>query len=596
MNLIKEFLEASNLHGLVYISKAESKWAKVLWTVSVVISFSIAGLLINESYTGWKTHPVSSVISTHPVRDLKFPNVTVCPPKVTNTALNYDLVNLEALFSAAEKDELTKEIKKTFFEKETQAYVKTLCDIVNEENMINVYKGFQDLPKHMGDTGYSVRLFGQKGEIFAKHSDKYNAINYILEFPENLEQHIGETGRLAVDIILDSDSGTLEYREGPKFWAPVWDGIGKSWQVAANYCKEMGGKLPTITTSQENRDLLATLNTNKALRFWLGGRNVDVTNNNWTWVDGMEWGFKDWYHSNDSNEAQPNARQNQCLYLYWGAGGTSDGTWYGQDCDKGYTGYKVMSYVCEFEVERITGKKKTLTYQKNDLPKDSLHFLWTSLNDKKNETETHESRTALSLKWRIENKFPNLELVSTKLNGNVETPNFGGKFEEEFYLADRANTLTLDLPRDIDNTLGDRKLVIHIKVDTEVIEVWREAVLYSDGPTFKFYPERKTWEEAAKTCVDAGTHLAPMLNWREREEMLAFNEKQLWIGGAFNDSDSGWSWVDGEAWEATWWVTEKMTFQKKNQQTQSSYSMNQVFRVIIVPEQNSPSLAKEKLE
>ena len=112
MNLIKEFLEASNLHGLVYISKAESKWAKVLWTVSVVISFSLAGLLINESYTGWKTHPVSSVISTHPVRDLKFPNVTVCPPKVTNTALNYDLVNLEALFSAAEKDELTKEIKK----------------------------------------------------------------------------------------------------------------------------------------------------------------------------------------------------------------------------------------------------------------------------------------------------------------------------------------------------------------------------------------------------------------------------------------------------------------------------------------------------
>ena len=99
MNPIREFLEASNLHGLVHISKAESMWGKVLWIFSVVISFSAAGFLINNSFKGWRDQPVSSVISTHPIKDLKFPNVTVCPPKSTNTALNYDLFNLENFFN-----------------------------------------------------------------------------------------------------------------------------------------------------------------------------------------------------------------------------------------------------------------------------------------------------------------------------------------------------------------------------------------------------------------------------------------------------------------------------------------------------------------
>ena len=89
---IREFLETSTLHGLAYISKAESFWGKVLWAVSVIVSFSLAGILIKQSFTDWSTQPVSTVITTHPINDLKFPNVTVCPPKGTNTALNYDLL------------------------------------------------------------------------------------------------------------------------------------------------------------------------------------------------------------------------------------------------------------------------------------------------------------------------------------------------------------------------------------------------------------------------------------------------------------------------------------------------------------------------
>ena len=71
---IREFLETSTLHGLVYISKAKSVLGKVLWAVSVVVSFCIASVLIYDSFADWSAQPVSTIISTHPIKDLKFPN------------------------------------------------------------------------------------------------------------------------------------------------------------------------------------------------------------------------------------------------------------------------------------------------------------------------------------------------------------------------------------------------------------------------------------------------------------------------------------------------------------------------------------------
>ena len=123
---VREFLETSTLHGLVYISKAETIWGKILWSISVLVSFSLAGLLIQQSFADWSAHPVSSVISTHPIENLKFPNVTVCPPKGTNTALNYDLVKLKSSFTPSEQEAINKNINEIFSEKETSLYIKTL--------------------------------------------------------------------------------------------------------------------------------------------------------------------------------------------------------------------------------------------------------------------------------------------------------------------------------------------------------------------------------------------------------------------------------------------------------------------------------------
>ena len=107
LTTLREFLESSTIHGLVYISTAkvgvresglfnddclQTKTGKLLWFLIVCIGFMVASYLINSSYVDWQKSPVSTTITTHPLSDLPFPTVTVCPPKGSNTALNYDLM------------------------------------------------------------------------------------------------------------------------------------------------------------------------------------------------------------------------------------------------------------------------------------------------------------------------------------------------------------------------------------------------------------------------------------------------------------------------------------------------------------------------
>ena len=93
MGVIKQFLENSTVHGLSHIALSKS-FSKVLWSLVVVSGFSVAGLLIYQSFQSWESSPVTTTIETRPISELKFPKITVCPPKNTYTNLNFDLVIL----------------------------------------------------------------------------------------------------------------------------------------------------------------------------------------------------------------------------------------------------------------------------------------------------------------------------------------------------------------------------------------------------------------------------------------------------------------------------------------------------------------------
>ena len=91
MEGVRDFLESSTIHGLNYISTTE-KYSRFFWVIIVASGFTVAGLLINESFQSWSQSPVKTTIETLPISDITFPKVTVCPPKNTFTNLNHELV------------------------------------------------------------------------------------------------------------------------------------------------------------------------------------------------------------------------------------------------------------------------------------------------------------------------------------------------------------------------------------------------------------------------------------------------------------------------------------------------------------------------
>ena len=65
----REFLESSTIHGLVHISTAKSKAARAAWVTIVVACFATATYMITGSYKEWQESPVSTTITTHPIKD-----------------------------------------------------------------------------------------------------------------------------------------------------------------------------------------------------------------------------------------------------------------------------------------------------------------------------------------------------------------------------------------------------------------------------------------------------------------------------------------------------------------------------------------------
>ena len=92
---VREFLESSTIHGLAHISTGKTLLVKALWVIIVITSFCIGVSLIVKSYQSWDLSPIITSVETQPISAVNFPEITVCPPMGTNTALNLDLLAAE---------------------------------------------------------------------------------------------------------------------------------------------------------------------------------------------------------------------------------------------------------------------------------------------------------------------------------------------------------------------------------------------------------------------------------------------------------------------------------------------------------------------
>ena len=168
---MQEFLSNSTIHGLAHINGAKSWTAKVAWIVIVTTGFTVAAYLITIAYEGWTDSPVSTVITTHPISDLEFPEVTVCPPKSSNTVLNqaFKKVTDEELAPGLKK-RLESLIQNKFFVDPSKAFAKSMAQIMNLWSLKDIQNRNIQFPEKVGDSIYfQVNIYSRTVDKICRH-------------------------------------------------------------------------------------------------------------------------------------------------------------------------------------------------------------------------------------------------------------------------------------------------------------------------------------------------------------------------------------------------------------------------------------------
>ena len=153
----RDFLESSTVHGLVYISTAKSKAARIAWATIVVACFAIAFYMITSSYKEWQESPVSTTITTYPITELKFPTVTVCPPRGSNTALNNLMEKVKDVnFDKREKQDLLDISKEVFLEIPSKRQGELFNKLLTTDNIRSIANGQASMPEFDEDEGVII--------------------------------------------------------------------------------------------------------------------------------------------------------------------------------------------------------------------------------------------------------------------------------------------------------------------------------------------------------------------------------------------------------------------------------------------------------
>ena len=142
MDGLREFLESSTIHGLVYISTARAFLVKCFWFLVVVFGTSASVYLIYESFVDWNNSPIGTSEETLSIKDITFPKITVCPPKGTHTALNRFLKeHSEKPLELEKRKQLKKDALKLIEERESWEIMMDNLQYREENRFRNWYEG-----------------------------------------------------------------------------------------------------------------------------------------------------------------------------------------------------------------------------------------------------------------------------------------------------------------------------------------------------------------------------------------------------------------------------------------------------------------------
>ena len=536
---INEFLESSTVHGLAHISSAKSRAARVAWFAIVLACFAIAIHMITSSYKEWQESPVSTTITTHPITELDFPTVTVCPPRGSNTALNHLVGKVKDVnFDEKERQELKDISWETFVEIPNKKRAKDIVELLNTENIRSLIKKKASFPEdedHKTITlksselqgsfrtpGFRDPRFKYKGDFYSR----YKTIHYLIDLPENIEDLIGE-GTLVVSAQIEGEGSLKLQKNRLQLYKKEL-----SMQDAEDFCVGRGGHLASVG-SQEEQDEIREVAEGKV---WLGGK-MNPTTKEWHWLDGREWEYQNWQNEEANFEAG-----NECVGLFgWFS------SWMEQNCSIKYP------FICRSLPERKPGMY-TFLFKKHSLENLPLHFWWSPTN-----FTVDDKVPGLKLSWSIKNgSLPDVrQFVSKELSGEISTPGFGSLTHPNYYNQRHEYSAIIELPKDSVNLVG----TLEVELDSTGSSTHPDlGVDFLTGESeLVYWFGHRNWSEANAFCSFKGGNLASVpsaYHWqRLKNAVFASNNIYFafWIGGIDQFAEGKWTWTDGSKWSYEHW-------------------------------------------
>ena len=103
-----EYAEVATTHGIYYIfEKGRLVFERVFWVIVVILALVFAIGLSIRAYSDWKANPVLTSVGTtgHPIEQVPFPSITVCPQGSANKVIGAALFQqFERYLSSKNKD------------------------------------------------------------------------------------------------------------------------------------------------------------------------------------------------------------------------------------------------------------------------------------------------------------------------------------------------------------------------------------------------------------------------------------------------------------------------------------------------------------
>ena len=478
--------------------------------------------MIRDSYKDWQESPVSTTITTHPIKELQFPDVTICPPRETNTLVNHLLGKVKgAKFSEKERQDLRDIAREVFVEIPNEKYVTPLIELLSDEYIRSITNGQARMPEKSDDGGITLRSSELEGSFKTpgfSNSDyqgdfysKPQSLHFILDLPDDLGHMVGEDGALVISV---ESSGTWSYKLQEGKFQMYNSSLNHS--AAEDFCVQRGGHL-ALVQSWDVQQKLSTIAGGESV--WLGGRRIG---GEWSWLSGGFFGHQQWVD---------NLNGGGCLLLQ-----AEDGKWLDEDCHADH------AFVCASSKDNLRTGSHSFVLDKTLLGHPWFNFSWTP------EKQVGEPQ-GFQVTWRIENgSLPRMsQLVTRKMSGELTvTPSSSDhNMEKEKFIA------IIELPYNISDDIGDGVLQVDINLSSSDAEV---EVLTMELH-YEYIDVNMSWTEAEAHCVSKGGHLASASNpgdWETLQDLIERKEakQRVWLGGSLRGKHHAhqeewfWHWTD----------------------------------------------------